>query len=89
MGISAVATPRPINEFVGQPRVPLASRLKSTQFSRPRPLVAKPISFGSVTLRFVNGDWLAGGTLEILNPKRIVVDAPRRSGLKDTSRLAD
>jgi len=42
--------------------------------------VAKPTSLGSSTLTLVKGIWLAGGMLEILNPKKIVVGAPRRSG---------
>jgi hypothetical protein len=88
IGISAVAMPRPIIASAGQPRAPRSSSVSRRQFSRPRPLVARPISAGSSTLRFVKGDWLAGGTLEILNPRKIVVSAPRCSGLNDAYRRA-
>jgi hypothetical protein len=88
IGISAVAMPRPISEAAGQPSGPKASRRASTQFLSPRPLVAKPISFGKNKLTFVNGNELPTGLLEIRKPRKIVVGAPSRSGLNDACKRA-
>jgi hypothetical protein len=83
-----VAVPRPIRASDGQPSGPLSSSRESKQFWSPRPLVARPISFGKNTLTFVNGIESPTGTLEIRNSIKTVVGAPRRSGLNDARRLA-